>query len=190
MKKFFLLVLLFSASLLAQAKPDYNNWKLSLNCLGPICVGMSIEQASKITNLEVGHYEKASLKEAKRMIKESTGHCFYLVPTQKPLAGKVEFMVTNKHISTIEINSKEIKTLSGIGIGDSEGKVKKTYKGKIKEDKLSKYDVGGGDNHNFVYVAKDKADQKYKLLIVTDGKKVTSVRSGYIEEVGYIEGCL
>ena len=188
MKKFFLLVLLFSASLLA-AKPYYNNWKLSLNCLGPICVGMSIEQASKITNLEVGHYEKASLKEAKRMIKESTGHCFYLVPTQKPLAGKVEFMVTNKHISTIEINSKEIKTLSGIGIGDSEGKVKKTYKGKIKEDKLSKYDVGGGDNHNFVYVAKDKADQKYNLLFETDGKKVIRFRSGYAEEVYLCEGC-
>ena len=193
MKNKILLLLLFSVSLFAQAKTDYNNWKLSLNCLGPICVGMSIEQASKITNLKPVMDENNTVidnnglshtfKTYQEAIK-SPNHCFH-ISFEHPLLKNVGFMITNKHISRIEIDGESIKTLSGIGIGDSEEKVKKTYKDKITIEP-HQYEEKG---HYLIYKPKDKADQKYNLLFETDGKKVIRFRSGYAEEVYLCEGC-
>ena len=191
--KILVLLLLFSVSLFAQAKPDYNNWKLSLNCLGPICVGMSIEQASKIINLEPVFDEYTTVlndqgnistfKTYQEAIK-LPNHCFH-ISFEHPLLKNVGFMITNKHISRIEIDGESIKTLSGIGIGDSEEKVKKTYKDKITIEP-HQYEEKG---HYLIYKPKDKADQKYNLLFETDGKKVIRFRSGYAEEVYLCEGC-
>ena len=162
--KILLLLLLFPVSLFAQAKPDYNNWKLSLNCLGPICVGMSIEQASKIINLEPVFDEYTTVlndqgnistfKTYQEAIK-LPNHCFH-ISFEHPLLKNVGFMITNKHISRIEIDGESIKTLSGIGIGDSEEKVKKAYKDKITIEP-HQYEEKG---HYLIYKPKDKADQK------------------------------
>jgi hypothetical protein len=194
MKNKILLVLLFlSVSLFAAyAKPDYNNWKLSLNCLGPICVGMSIEQASKIIKLEPVFDETvvsdegsiSTFKTYQEAIK-LPNHCFH-ISFENPHLKNVGFMITNKHISRIEIDGESIKTLSGIGIGDSEEKVKKVYKGKITIEHHVYVEKG----HYLIYKPKDKADQKYWLLFETDGKKVISFRSGYAKEVYSCEGCL
>ena len=160
--KILLLLLLFPVSLFAQAKPDYNNWKLSLNCLGPICVGMSIEEASKIINLkptlnetiitynednEDLRHEVKSYQEAIKL----PNHCFHIIFENLSLKN-VGFMITNKHISRIEIDGESIKTLSGIGIGDSEEKVKKVYKGKITIEP-HQYDEKG---YYLIYKPKDK----------------------------------
>ena len=190
--KILLSLLFLSVSSFAEAKPNYNNWKLSLNCLGPICVGMTIEQASKIINLkpvlggdalasdDKGLYDAKTYQEAIK----SPNHCFH-ISFEHPLLKNVGFMITNKHISRIEIDGESIKTLSGIGIGDSEEKVKKAYKDKITIEP-HQYEEKG---HYLIYKPKDKADQKYNLLFETDGKKVIRFRSGYAEEVYLCEGC-
>jgi hypothetical protein len=196
-RQIFLCILVLINASNIYAKTYLQNWKLSLNCLGPICAGMSIEEANKAANLNLQElaYSYSDPKDKTRLVAKlidisqknfsDKNHCLYV--TDKTLLGKVQFMVTNKKISRIEINKGLNKTISGIGLGDTEAKVIKTYGEKIHKQP-NKYD-SNGTIFDLILSPRDVKDKAYRLIFIVVNGKVTNIRSGFAEEVSWVEGC-
>jgi len=153
--------------------PLTNQSKLAINGIGPIRVGMTLAEASKSLGRR--------LIAGKRI---SDGDCLHATPEKGPSG--IAFMVVDGRISRVEIDSKRITTKRGAGIGSSEARVKSLYPGQIQVTR-HKYDETG---HYLTFVPKDQKDQAYRVVFETDGKRVTSFRSGKVPDVEWIEGCL
>ena len=140
---------------------------VTFNSFGKVKTGMTVSQASEALGTElVGKAEEGI-------------DCYYVNPKQG-FKG-VRFMVTNKTIARIEIESKAYATDKGAKIGDTEARIKSLYKGvKVSPQK---YDE---KKHDMEVYSNDK---KYLIIFETDGKRVTGFRAGKAEEVGFVEGC-
>ncbi|WP_206817885.1 hypothetical protein [Chroococcus sp. FPU101] len=146
--------------------------KVSVNSIGPVKVGMTIEEASRAAGV--------------KLIQRSSGgepSCLYYKP-QTGLSG-VDFMVTDGRISRIDIANPKVTTLSGAKVGDSENQIKSLYAGQIQVEPHEYEPLG----HYLIFVPQDLQDQSYRVLFETDGKKVTRWRVGKLPEVGWVEGC-
>jgi hypothetical protein len=162
------------ATTLAQAKLTESS-KVAINGIGPILIGMTITQASQAANIQFVQTASGG---------ESYG-CFYFEPKDSPKG--IAFMLTDDRITRVDIfKNNRITTIKGAKIGDSEDRIKSLYPGYIQVTP-HQY-VGGG--HYLTFVPKDAADRNYRVVFETDGKRVTSFRSGKLPEVGYIEGCV
>ncbi|MEM9220398.1 MAG: hypothetical protein AAGD25_39495 [Cyanobacteria bacterium P01_F01_bin.150] len=155
------------------ATPITPTSSLVINGIGPIRVGMTLQEAANATGLPIATptlYDRED--------------CEYYQGIGAP--DGIDFMVSNGRIVRVDIDTEAITTLSGAGIGSSADDIKALYPGKI-EVSGHKY-VGNGQYLRFVPT--DVADQDYRLLFETDENgKVTRFRAGFTKEVGYVEGC-
>lgn len=163
-----------SVEAIAQTKLT-NQSKVYINGIGSVRVGMTVAEASKAAGT--------------KLIQASSGGeehgCFYFHPQREPKG--VDFMVLNGRIARVDVaENKSITTLSGAKIGDTEAKIKSLYPGQIQVTP-HEYVQGG---HYLTLVPKDRADKNYRIVFETDGKRVTTFRSGKRPEVEYIEGCV
>lgn len=95
-------------------------------------------------------------------------------------------MITGGRVARIDVwQNRQITTLSGAKIGDSEARIKALYPGQIQVS-LHQYVRGG---HYLTFVPRDKSDRNYRVVFETDGKTVTRFRAGKLPEVEYVEGC-
>lgn len=145
--------------------------KLLLNRIENITIGMTVKQAEKAAKITLINGDAPNK------------YCYYVSPKRKP--ENISFMVSEYKIARIDIDNKNITTLKGAKIGDTETKIKQLYKGYIKIEPHQYVEKG----HYLIFVPKDKADQNYRIVFETDGKKVTRFRSGKLPEVEYVEGC-
>ena len=147
--------------------------KVATNGIGPIVVGMTVEEAAFAGGVEFRQQPSGG---------EEYGCLMY-----KPEGfDKLWFMVTNGSIARVDVSTQEITTFSGAKVGDSEAKIKSLYPGKI-ETEPHKYVP---DGNYLTFVPKDKADKNYRVIFETDAQgKVTSFRAGKLPEVQYVEGC-
>ncbi|MHC5821381.1 MAG: hypothetical protein ACYT04_37285 [Nostoc sp.] len=157
-------------TVLAQAKLT-NQSKLFINGIGQVRVGMTVSQAAKAA--------------ATKLIGDSPNNsCYYVKPENEPK--NLLFMVTKGRISRIDVrHNTQITTLKGAKIGDTEAQIKSFYPGQIQVTS-HKYVQGG---HYLTFIPKDRANQKYRVVFETDGKRVTQFRSGKLPEVEFVEGC-
>lgn len=139
---------------------------VSFDRVGKVQIGMTVQQASQ----EFG----------KRLVQvgENLEGCFYV----KPEGGDagISFMVIGERIARIDVTSNNISSDQGIRVGDTEEKVKSIYRGSLEIENHS-YDEAG-------HYLKIKSGN-FGMVFETDGKKVTSFRSGRFPEVEYVEGC-
>lgn len=146
---------------------------LVINGIGPIRVGMTLQEAANATGYPIstqGLYDSED--------------CDYYEAIGSP--DGVSFMVSNGRIVRVDIDTKTITTSSGAGIGSSTEAIKALYPGKIKSSN-HEYITGG---HYLRFVPTDAADQEYRIVFETDASgKVTRFRSGFKDPVGYVEGC-
>ncbi|MEH1839935.1 MAG: hypothetical protein V7L20_14485 [Nostoc sp.] len=157
-------------TVLAQGKLT-NQSKLSINGIGQVRVGMTVSQASKAAG-------------TKLVGDPPNNNCYYVKPQNEPK--NLSFMVTEGRISRVDVQQNtQITTLKGAKIGDTEAQIKSLYPGQIKVTP-HKYVQGG---HYLTLIPKDRADQKYRVIFETDGKRVTQFRSGKLPEVEFVEGC-
>lgn len=149
--------------------------RLRLDGLGPVRVGMTLDEASKAAGVAI------TLRPG-----ESGGtDCTYAYAAGLEDAG---FMVVGGRIVRIDAGFRppaRIKTLSGIGKGSTEADVMKAYAGQIRVEP-HKYVPGGKD---LVYVPNDAADRRYSMIFEVLEGRVDSFRSGFAEQVSWIEGC-
>ena len=95
---------------------DGSGWRLHSKGLGPIAVGMTIGEASKVSNVQ---FEQFGLPP------EPATFCTYYRGT---LAGQViEMRVVEDRIDRIEVSAPGFSTLSGVKVGDSIEHVKQVY---------------------------------------------------------------
>jgi hypothetical protein len=166
-------LLSFAPSALATPKLTETS-QVGTNGIGPVLVGMTIAQAEKASGrkFDTETYDP------------SLGNtCRYSTP--QGLAG-VGFMVVDNRIARADVwANRKITTFSGAKIGDSEARIKQLYGNQIVVQQHEYRPKG----HYLVFVPKDKADQKFRVVFETDGQKVTQFRSGRLPEVSYVEGC-
>lgn len=147
--------------------------KLFLKGFGPIRIGMTLEQASQI----------ARIKLITRSASINSYQCSYFIPEEQPKG--VSFMVSEGRIVRVDINNKNITTVKGAKIGDTEESIFSLYPGQIRVTKnLS------GRGKLLKFIPRDDADRNYRIIFETGNNRVINFRSGQLPQVDYIEGCL
>ena len=156
--------------------------RLRFDGIGPIKVGMSLDQASAAVGKPVTFNPNYMLD-----------RCAYAVVRDGP-AGLL-FMVLRAgetdpwRIVRVDVDDdSRIATLSGIRIGATEAEVKRTYSGPDDSGTLA---VEQHHYHETGHYITYDVDGPTGLLMLfeTDGVTVTRFRSGQQEPVRYVEGC-
>jgi hypothetical protein len=136
--------------------------------IGPIRAGMTVAQAAQAMG---GGFAAP---------KGGTAGCTYAVLTKAPPGLAV--MLQDGKVARVDVRSGTVATAAGARIGDSEARIKSLYPGRVTVSP-HKYVQGGH------YLTVTPADNNYRIVFETDGKKVTSYRSGRVPEVEQVEGC-
>lgn len=108
--------------------------------------------------------------------------CHYLAVDGQP---GVAFMIIDGRIARVDVRRHAtVQTAEGAGIGDTEARIHALYPGRV-EVQPHKYAEG----HYLIVTPAAPADSAYRLIFETDGKRVTTFRTGRLPEVGWVEGC-
>lgn len=100
------------------------------------------------------------------------------------LPAGVSLTQVNGRVARIDVENDSVATDKGVRVGDTEDRVKQLYgSGVIVEP--HKYIDG---HYLEIRSGSDSATAK-GIVFETDGKKVTTFRSGYWEPVRWVEGC-
>ena len=156
-------LLLTSASVSTGAQ--FSTARLSMDSFGSIRVGMTIERAKDLVGTEA----------TEQFFAEDCG--FLMVHRQG-----VQFMIQHGRVSRIDVIDAQHSTMSGLRIGDTEGRAHQLY-GRRLQVKPHAYD----DNGHYLVVRSE--DKKRALLLETDGTLVRKMRAGLVSSVKLIEGC-
>lgn len=101
---------------------------------------------------------------------------------------EVNFMVINGRIARVDVGDRggrRVTTFSGVGTGDTEETIKRTYAGRIRVEGHPYVPTG----HYLVYVPADPALAALSMIFETNGQVVTTFRAGLKGAVSQIEGC-
>lgn len=154
------------------------NSRLALNGIGPIRIGMTVDEASRAAGVRLVKTLSAGRTEE---------YCSYFEPQGEPKG--ISFMVINGRIPRIDISSERITTIRGARIGDTEERIFSLYPGQIQ---ATRHPYQGGPPYNgkyLTFVPKDATDKKYRIIFETSKHRVQRFRSGKLPEVEAIEGC-
>jgi hypothetical protein len=149
------------------------NSRLRLKGIGPIRIGMTIEEAGQFGGVPIKHTGA------------SNGSCAYY--KTQGIADGIIFMTINDRIVRIFSNRPETFTMKGIKIGDTEEKIKMTYPGQISVAPHPIAGIRGG--YQLTFIPKDKEDKNYRIIFGTKKGKVEYFMSGKLPEIEYPEGC-
>jgi hypothetical protein len=155
-----------------------DNSKLALDGIGPIRVGMTVDEASQSAGIKLTRSGSGSRDEYQ---------CSYVQPTGEPKG--IAFMVKKGRIVRVDITSHRITTIKGARIGDNEEQIFSLYSGQIQ---ATRHPYEGRSPYNgkyLTFVPKDAADKNYRLIFETSKNRVQRFRSGKLPEVEAIEGC-
>ena len=145
------------------AAPRDTPWTVTPRGIGPVQVGMTTADA---LGVEVTGGAQA---------KES---CEYVQAGRLP-AG-VGVMSNAGRVARIDVDSGRVATAEGARIGDTDGRIRELYEGRVTEQP-NKYTPG----HSLVVTP----DAEHRIIFETDGKVVTRFRAGRLPEVEWVERC-
>ncbi len=137
---------------------------------GPVRAGMTLAEAERALG--------ASLAPLGARMEP----CHYVVVEGRP---SVAFMIIDDRIARLDVRQQgTVKTAEGAGIGDTEARIHALYPGRV-EMQPHKY----VDGHYLIVTPEAPTDSNFRMIFETDGKRVTSYRTGRLPEVRWIEGC-
>lgn len=148
---------------------------LSLDGLGPVDIGMTLDQASAAAGTPI------RIRPGDPFGPECQNAYVADLP-------EVNFMVINGRIARVDVgghSGRRVTTVSGVGTGDTEDTIKRTYPGRIRVEGHPYVPTG----HYLVYVPADAALAHLSMIFETDGHVVTTFRAGMKGAVSQIEGC-
>lgn len=152
--------------------------KLALNGIGPIRVGMTVDEASESAGIKLTRSGSGGRDEYQ---------CSYVEPKGEPKG--IAFMVTKGRIARVDISSKSITTIKGAKIGDTEDRIISLYPGQIQVTTHPYQRLPLTNQKYLTFVPKDAADKNYRIIFETSKNRVERFRSGKIPEVEAVEGC-
>ena len=144
---------------------------LSMQGLGPIRIGMSVADFRRLGLAMEAGYPPSNDPDSR--------FCNQAALARFP---GISVMFENGTLTRIDIDSGNVKSVDGVGIGTTEKDAKKIY-GERLVIEPNFYDAASHDLKVF------SADGRYGMLFETDGKEVTGFRSGLNKSVQYVEGC-
>lgn len=110
--------------------------------------------------------------------------CAYLESRNLPEG--IGLMFQEGRAVRMDVWSRSIQTASGVGVGDSEARIKQVYGQRVVVERHF-YDPQG---HYLKVEVKSGKDRGYGIVFETDGARVTSYRVGKVESIAPVEGCL
>ncbi len=149
--------------------------RLSLDGLGPVDLGMTLDQASAAAGTPI-------------RIRPGDPFGPECQNAQAADLPEVNFMLINGRIARVDVGDgggRRVTTVSGVGTGDTEETIKRTYPGRIRVEGHPYVPTG----HYLVYVPADPALAHLSMIFETDGQVVTTFRAGMKGAVSQIEGC-
>lgn len=155
----------------ADQKTSLVKYELKPDRFGPVVIGMTPKTASDKLGVPLLPENPPDKDEIS---------CFYVYP--KGNSDDIGFMVQNNQISRIDVYTKNISSIKGIRIGDTEDTVRKAFGNKVKEE-IHPY--SGKDGKYLIVEIKPG----YGFIFETLKGKITGFRSGKMPAVEYIEGC-
>jgi hypothetical protein len=138
--------------------------------IGPLQTGMSVAEASAALGGALVTSSSAD-----------TARCHYMQWRGGPPGVRV--MVEDGRIARVDVDSAGVRTVAGVGIGDTEEQVQRQYGGQAAVSP-QKY----GEGH-YLTVTPNPSDTSYAIVFETNGGKVTRYRAGRRPQVEYVEGC-
>ena len=162
--------LLLAIALLAgadSAKAD--DWRITTAGYGPAKIGMTVAETSAALGVKL--VSEGPVDEPA---------CHYMRP--EPAVEGLWFMISEDRVVRVEVTTAGVKSKSGLGIGDSEARVKELLPS--AEVTPHKYVAPDGN-----YLTVWRADRKAAVRFETLQGKVTSFYAGRVPEVEYVEGC-
>jgi hypothetical protein len=155
------------------------NSKLALNGIGPIRVGMTVDEASRSAGIKLVISGSGARDEYQ---------CSYVEPKGEPKG--IAFMVTKGRIARVDnFSNKQITTIKGAKIGDTEDRIISLYPGQIQATSHPYQRLPLTNQKYLTFVPKDAADKNYRIIFETSKNRVERFRSGKIPEVEQVEGC-
>lgn len=166
-------VALFAFLLLAACSD--NEQALGPLSLAAVKVGMTPDEAAKALGAPL----------TPRGAKEEAA-CWYTHRADQEARRHVDYMVVDGKIARIDVYAPEIKTAENVGVGASLDEVQTAYGGTQLTVWAHKY----ADAPQSYYVKWTYYDKSHGIVFDVVAGKVTSVRSGHIPEIEWVEGCL
>ncbi|EMF89288.1 hypothetical protein [Leptospira santarosai] len=155
---------------------DFSSFKIHLRGLGPIQINDTLPQLEK----------KLSRKLVGGKETDYDGYeChFYSIFGLSGISLMFSGKTNNLKLSRIYISNLNFQTISGIKINSEIASVLSVYKGNIKREK----EHYTGDTM-LIFEPKDLADKDFRIIFLTNNKKVTEISVGRIPEIFAVEGC-
>jgi len=155
-----------------------SNWVIYLRHAGPIQIGMSLPEVRKAIA-----DPSAKLVWLEPEDPSGVNGCSYL--ESKALPAKVGIMFNKQRVVRVDIDEgSKFRTASGVGIGDTEERIKAAYRGQIRVEPHHYT-----DGHYLIYTPTDKADRGFGMLFETEAGRVSTFRIGLMDAVVLVEGC-
>ena len=147
-----------------------DDWRITTAGYGPAKIGMTVAEASAALGTKLvseGPVDEPS--------------CHYMRP--EPAVEGLWFMISDDHVVRVEVTRRRSRPRSGLGVGDSEARVKEVLRSGV-EVTPHKYVAPDGN-----YLTIWSADHKSAVRFETLQGKVTSFYAGRVPEVENVEGC-
>lgn len=145
--------------------------QLELRGLGPVRVGMTLAQAG------------AALGQPLEDVDRATDECGHYAP-RTGLEG-VAFLVADGVVARVDVTAGAVTTAAGVAVGQTEAEAQRRYGNRLR---ATPHDLLIGASY-LTLVPPDRADAGFRLVLETDGTRVTSMRAGRLPEVEFTEGC-
>jgi hypothetical protein len=150
------------------------DWTVSLEGAGPVRLGMSVNAVRRVLG-----DPKAKLEGNDPEVPLTV--CAYLESERIPKG--MGLMFADGRLVRVDVFEGTARTTNGVGIGDSEERIKKVFAGRIKTEPHVYDDEG----HYLNYVPTRRS--KIGIVFETDGHQVTSFRVGTLAAIALVEGC-
>ena len=152
------------------------DWTVYLRRARPVRIGMSLAEVRRVLGDPSARLEGNSPEVA-------LDECAYLA--SKSLPEGIGLMLAGGRVVLIDVFKPGIKTAIGTGVGDSEGRIRRLYPGRITVEPHH-YDPEG---HYLNYAPASRVERDYGIVFETDRAKVTSFRTGTLAAIALVEGC-
>jgi hypothetical protein len=163
--------------LLALALPAAPNWIVYLTHAGPIHLGMTVAQVRRAIHDPVAQLDTPTQE-------YNLDVCAYL--DSRILSQDIGIMFIHYRVARIDVYAPGIRTASGVGVGETEARVKAAYPGRIS---VEPHHYNPETGHYLIYSPTNHSEQNYGIVFETEDGKVRSFRVGTRAAIALVEGC-
>lgn len=150
------------------------SWRAGVDGVGPIRLGMTLDQARKVSGVEW-------TEDPRDPGDDNWPACHYAWPAP---GGQLQFdiglMLEQGIVTRIDVAATEVATLSGARIGDTEGSVVEHYAGRAKP----------GSESDGTRILSIYPEQQRQMVFLLESSHISAYRVGQVPAVQYEEGCL